>query len=135
MVSAMDDLYNAKTTIHFLEGLPPVINHPTAAVLARDAATRVVGPNNVVKQRHPSLGGEDFSYYLQRVPGCLVRFGAGHTDLANIPAHSPYFDFDEGVLPIGSAFLAQVAWQALQYKGIFLAPADNDPEPIADLNF
>jgi hippurate hydrolase len=135
MVSAMDGLYNAKTTIHFLEGLPPVINHPTAAVLARDAATRVVGPNNVVKQRHPSLGGEDFSYYLQRVPGCLVRFGAGHTDLANIPAHSPYFDFDEGVLPIGSAFLAQVAWQALQYKGIFLAPADNDPEPIADLNF
>jgi len=119
MVRAMDGLYNAKTTIHFREGLPPVINHPAAARIARKAAKKIVGRENVVKQLHPSLGGEDFSYYLQKVPGCLVRFGAGHPDLPNIPAHSPYFDFDEGVLPIGAAYLAQVALQALQDKDLF----------------
>jgi hippurate hydrolase len=120
MVRAMDGLYNAKTTIHFREGLPPVINHPIAASLARIAAKKVVGQEGVVKQRHPSLGGEDFAYFLQKVPGCLVRFGAGYPDVPNTPAHSPYFDFDERVLPIGAAFLAQVAWQTLQQKEIFM---------------
>jgi hippurate hydrolase len=112
-------LYNAKTTIHFRNGLPPVINHPLAARLARKAAKMIVGQEGVVKQHHPSLGGEDFAYFLQKVPGCLVRFGAGHPELPNIPSHSPFFDFDEGVLPIGAAFLAEVAWQTLQQKNFF----------------
>jgi len=119
MVRAMDGLYNAKTTIHFRDGLPPVINHPAAAKIARKTAKKIVGKEGVVKQRHPSLGGEDFAYFLQKVPGCLVRFGAGHPELPNTPAHSPYFDFDEGVLPIGAAFLAEVAREALQ-QGDFL---------------
>jgi hippurate hydrolase len=126
MVRAMDGLYNAKTTLHFREGLPPVINHPVAAGLARKAAKKIVGQESVVRQRHPSLGREDFSYYLQKVPGCLVRFGAGYPDLPNTPAHSPYFDFDEGVLPIGAAFLAQVALQALQQKELFTSHPDNN---------
>ena len=119
MVRAMDGLYNAKTTIHFRNGLPPVINHPLAARLARKAAKMIVGQEGVAKQHHPSLGGEDFAYFLQKVPGCLVRFGAGHPELPNIPSHSPFFDFDEGVLPIGAAFLAEVAWQTLQQKNFF----------------
>jgi amidohydrolase len=122
MVRAMDGLYNAKTTIHFRDGLPPVINHPVAAKIARSAASKIVGREGVVRQLHPSLGGEDFAYYLQKVPGCLVRFGAGHPELPNIPSHSPYFDFDEGVLPIGASFLAQVAWQTLEQKN-FIGPA------------
>jgi hippurate hydrolase len=130
MVGAMDDLYNARTTIHFLDGLPPVINHPVAARLARKAAKKIVGQESVVKQRHPSLGGEDFSYFLQKVPGCLVRFGAGYPDMPNTPAHSPYFDFDEGVLPIGAAFLAQVALQALQQKELFASHQDSNPDAI-----
>jgi hippurate hydrolase len=131
MVRAMDGLYNAKTTIHFHDGLPPVINHPVAASLARNAAKKIVGQEAVVKQRHPSLGGEDFAYFLQKVPGCLVRFGAGHSELLNTPAHSPYFDFDEGVLPIGAAFLAQVAWNTLQQKEVFMPnPATVIPSDV-----
>jgi len=130
MVRAMDGLYNAKTTIHFKDGLPPVINDPVAARLARKAAKKVVGKEGVAKQLHPSLGGEDFAYFLQKVPGCLVRFGAGHADLPNTPAHSPYFDFDEGVLPIGAAFLAQVAFDALQQKAIFSSHTANPPDEI-----
>jgi amidohydrolase len=109
MVRSMDQLYNAHTSIRFLDGLPPVINDAGAAMLARAAAESVVGVDGVVKQNHPSLGGEDFAHYLRKVPGCLVRFGAGLSDHADVPAHSPYFDFDEGVLPIGAAYLAQVA--------------------------
>ncbi len=114
MVRATAELYNARSSIRFMEKLPPVINHPDAAALARDAARAVLGPQGVAHQLHPSLGGEDFACYLEQVPGCLVRFGAGHPERAAVPAHSPRFDFDEGVLPIGAAFLAQVAWLALQ---------------------
>lgn len=113
MVHAMDQLYNARCEIVLDEGLPPVINDQAAAEQARKSAQSVVGSEGVVAQRYPSLGGEDFAYYLNLIPGCLVRFGARKPDQADIPAHSPYFDFDEDVLPIGAAFLAQVAWDYL----------------------
>ena len=62
---------------------------------------------------HPSMGGEDFSYYLDQVPGCFVRFGARKNDLTDAPAHSPRFDFDEAVLPVGASFLARAALLAM----------------------
>jgi hippurate hydrolase len=114
MVHAMDELYNAHTSITFHEGLPPVINNAVAAYLAQEAAQAIVGETGVVTQQYPSLGGEDFAQYLKEIPGCLVRFGAGLPDHADVPAHSPYFNFDEGVLPIGAAFLAQVAHLAIE---------------------
>jgi len=108
------DLHRAKIKVKIKEGYPPVINDPQAAALAREAARLVVGEEGVVRQPHPSLGGEDFAFYLQKVPGCLVRFGAQKKGLEKVPAHSPRFDFDEGVLPIGASFLATVARVALE---------------------
>ena len=108
MVAAMEELYNAKTLIDLRSGYPPVINEPQATELARRAATRVVGKKGLQEQSHPSLGGEDFAFYLGKIPGCMVRFGAAKSQGA-APAHSPQFDFDEAVLPIGAAFLAQAA--------------------------
>ncbi len=108
------DLHRAKIRVKIKEGYPPVINDSRAAALAREAALLVVGEEGVVRQPHPSLGGEDFAFYLQKVPGCLVRFGAQKKGLEKVPAHSPRFDFDEGVLPLGAAFLATVAHVALQ---------------------
>lgn len=113
MVGAMESLYDARADITFGQGLPPVINDQAAAALAREAVALVVGDSGLVSQRHPSLGGEDFAYYLNEIPGCLVRFGARKGRLEDAPAHSPYFDFDEAVLPLGAAFLAQVAWLTL----------------------
>ncbi len=109
MVKATGELYHARTSISFTEGYPPVINHPDAADWARQAALRVVGQQGVVQQAHPSLGGEDFSYYLKEIPGCFVRFGASKQGLKSYPAHSSHFDFDEEVLPIGASFLATIA--------------------------
>ncbi len=114
MVGAMEELYNAKTTIELTEGYPPVINDPTATAIAKAAATMVVGNKGVASLPHPSLGGEDFSFYLNKIPGCLVRFGGKRMDMQGEPAHSPRFDFDEGVLAVGASFLAQVALTALE---------------------
>ncbi len=107
-------LHRAQVKVKIKKGYPPVINTPEEARLAREAARVVVGKKGVVQQTHPSLGGEDFAFYLQKVPGCFVRLGAAKAGLEGIPAHSPRFDFDEGVLPIGAAFLATVARLSIQ---------------------
>ncbi|WP_457756121.1 M20 metallopeptidase family protein [Thermodesulfatator indicus] len=108
------DLHRAHVKLKIKEGYPPVINSPEETNIAREAAKLVVGSVGVLKQPHPSLGGEDFSFYLQKVPGCFVRFGAMKKGFEKAPAHSPKFDFDEQVLPIGAKFLAQVAKLALK---------------------
>ncbi len=115
MAKGLEGLFRARLEVKIKEGYPPVINDPLAAHLAREAALKVVGKEGLVRQPHPSLGGEDFAFYLKHVPGCFVRFGAVKKGLENVPAHSPKFDFDERVLPIGAKFLAEVARTAITY--------------------
>jgi hippurate hydrolase len=110
MAHAMEALNNVKVQVEMFPGYPPIINDETAAAIAREAAAAVVGQKGVVHQPHPSMGGEDFSFFLEKVPGCFVRFGARQRgNLPDGPAHSADFDFDERVLPIGAAFLARAA--------------------------
>ena len=113
MTMAMEQLHRVTTSFTFMDGYPPVINDPAAARIATEVAAAIVGSDKVKGQPLPSLGGEDFSFFLQRIPGCLVRFGAKHTELHDAPAHSPRFDFDERILPIGAQFLAQTALNSL----------------------
>ncbi len=114
MAHGVAELHRAHIDLEIQEGYPPVVNTPREALWAQEAARRVVGEKGLVAQKHPSLGGEDFAFYLQKVPGCFVRFGAAKPGLEGIPAHSPRFDFDEGVLPVGAAYLAEVAHLALK---------------------
>ncbi len=108
-------LYGVKADLVFPPALPALINTESSAALARLAASAVVDEKNVISQGPSSLGGEDFSFYLQKIQGCLVRFGAKKTDEAG-HAHSSTFDFDEDVLPIGAAWYANVAQRFLQGK-------------------
>ena len=65
------------------------------------------------------MGGEDFGYYLEQVPGCYVRFGTSRDGVEQYPAHSSKFDFDEDALAVGAAYyhaLAHVAGQRLVEK-------------------
>lgn len=111
-VSAMS---GAEVSLQLLEGLPAVINEPAATELARRAAEEIIGSDRVVSQGRPSLGGEDFAFYLGRIPGCLVRFGACKHSGEKVLAHSGKFDFDEDVLPLGAAWLARVAMRGLHH--------------------
>ena len=114
MILATEQLHRVTTSFTFMEGYPPVINDPAAANIAMEVAADIVGLDKVKGQPLPSLGGEDFSFFLQRIPGCLVRFGAKNTKLPDGPAHSPRFDFDEQILPTGALFLARTACTALE---------------------
>ena len=114
MVLAMENLYNAEASMELKPGYPPVVNDLGATEFARRAALAVVGTDGVKGLPYPSLGGEDFSVYLQYIPGCMVRFGARRPDIVNAAAHSPRFDFDERVLPVGAEYLARVALEAMK---------------------
>ena len=87
-----------------------------AHLLLRDAH---VGRDHVAQAEFPSMGSEDYSYYLEEVPGCFVRFGARHPDWEPIPLHSPAFDIDERVLGIGTRFFDSVARLAHARSGEF----------------
>jgi len=109
MVSAVAELHNAAIDIEISEGYPPVINEPVSTQIARKAAVDIVGANKVVAAEHPSMGSEDFSFYLQKTPGCFVRLGARKADWIAVPLHSPAFDIDERVLAVGTKFFDRVA--------------------------
>jgi len=114
MVSAIGELHNANIEIDIRSGYPPVINEPVATAIAREAAAEIVGSDRVVAAEFPSMGSEDFSFYLQQKPGCFVRFGARAPDWEPVPLHSPAFDIDEHVIGVGARFLERVA--RLSYK-------------------
>jgi hippurate hydrolase len=112
MVSAAAELHNARIDIEIREGYPPVHNEPACTAIARQAAADVVGSAAVVAAEHPSMGSEDFSFYLQERPGCFVRFGARRSDWEPIPLHSPAFDIDEAALAIGARYFDRLVRRA-----------------------
>lgn len=119
MGRAIADLHNATVTVHVTDGYPPVANTPREAEIAQRAARRVVGAAGLAAMDYPSMGAEDFAFYLHELPGCYVRFGARIKDDEYIPLHSPAFDVNEEVLKVGAAFFEQVAREALAaYSGV-----------------
>jgi len=109
MAEAIGQLHQAGLEVEVEEGTPPVVNTPNATALARQAAIEVVGEQHVRTLGRANMGGEDFAYYLEAIPGCYIRFGARPPGAQGFPAHSSRFDFDEAALPIGAAWLAEVA--------------------------
>lgn len=116
MVAAVADLHSAEVTIDFTEQCPPVVNAVHQTTLARRAAGYVVGDESVVEQEYPSMGAEDFSFYLEEIPGCYVRLGTRGPDAEYVPLHSPLFTVDERVLSIGAAYFDRVAREAIGEK-------------------
>jgi hippurate hydrolase len=80
--------------------------------LGRKAALQTVSEDKVIELITANMGGEDFAYYLDHVPGCYVRYGGQIPGREGFPAHSSRFDFDEEALSIGAAYLANIAREA-----------------------
>ncbi|MCI5192204.1 MAG: amidohydrolase [Candidatus Electrothrix sp. AU1_5] len=114
LVQGLEKMCSAEINFTLQQGLPAVVNDATSYTLARQAAEQLVGADRVISHGLPSLGGEDFSFYQQKIPGTMVRFGAAKNPNPG-PAHSSVFDFDEKVLAYGSRWLATVAVHALQH--------------------
>ena len=95
-------------------GPPPIVNPPEAAAWARTATVAVLGQQALTPLGTLNMGGEDFAYYMERIPGCFLRIGAREAGGEPIPAHSARFYAAEESLFIGAAVLAETARVASQ---------------------
>ncbi len=91
---------------------PALVNHPAEAERARRAAATVLGEGHATGECR-TMGGEDFSEFLQRVPGAFAFVGAARADGPRGPHHAPDFDFDERALPHAARLLAAYARDVL----------------------
>ena len=98
--------YGAKANINFKSIAPPVYNDPELTNLLSDCAKNFMDKEDIVFLENPSLGAEDFAFFLQDVPGTMFRLGvAGEQGCA--PLHSGYFSLDERSLELGIKILSQ----------------------------
>ncbi|MBI5366648.1 MAG: amidohydrolase [Planctomycetes bacterium] len=95
----------ARHELNYTAFYPPTINDREMAAVVRRAAEAVVGPAGIADDLQ-TLGGEDMSFFLERVPGCYFFVGSANPDKGfRHPHHSSRFDIDEDALPIGLAIL------------------------------
>jgi amidohydrolase len=85
---------------------PPLVNQPEVAQRVREAATAVIGAENL-RDDERTMGSEDMACLMEDVPGCYFFVGAGNAKQnMTYPHHSPHFDWDEDAMPIGVAIMA-----------------------------
>jgi len=109
--------FGAEASVEYSRGYPPVMNAEDPTERAALAGQKVVGAEKVVRERLPGMGGEDFSYMAQKVPGCFVRIGQANGDRGSVPVHNPRYDFNDEILPIGASFWATLVEQELPRAG------------------
>ncbi len=94
---------------------PALVNHPAEAERARRAADVLLGAGRATPECR-TMGGEDFSEFLLRVPGAFAFVGAARTDGPRGAHHAPDFDFDERALPHAARLLAAYARDVLSAR-------------------
>jgi hippurate hydrolase len=102
--------FGATASVKYERRYPATINTPDEAAFAADVAETLVGPEHVDRDMDPSMGAEDFSFMLQTKPGAYLRLGQGGD---NCFLHNPRYDFNDDILPLGSAVHASLIEQGM----------------------
>lgn len=100
--------FGAEATVEFRRLTGPLVNDAAMTDLMKGVAEEVVGKERV-QGGVRTMGGEDMSYFLQRVPGCFAFVGSARADGTSSSHHSPTFDIEEAALTIGAELLTQTA--------------------------
>ncbi|MFJ6695909.1 amidohydrolase [Streptomyces sp. NPDC091272] len=100
-IADIADLHGAKSQINYIRGVPPVVNDGTVVDLLVNSMAARRGPYSV-EDTEQSLGGEDFSWYLEHVPGAMARLGVRTPgDATKRDLHRGDFDADESAITVG----------------------------------
>ncbi|MGA9676842.1 MAG: M20 family metallopeptidase [Mycobacterium sp.] len=97
-------------TLQYRRGVPPVVNEDVSTRILTHAI-EAVGPDTLADTRQ-SGGGEDFSWYLEEIPGAMARLGVWSGEGPQLDLHQPTFDLDERALGIGVRVLVNVIEQS-----------------------
>ena len=100
--------FGAEIELDYQEGYPLTVNHSEQVEKVKDAAGKIVGDG--VQFPYLSMGGEDFSYYLQEIPGCFFFVGSAPKDREplSVPHHCSHFDINERALLVGSSIWVEL---------------------------
>lgn len=111
IINGTESMFNAKIELIYEDGYPPVINDIATTKKLSRIANKIVG--NKLISPYLSMGGEDFSYFAQKVPGCFFFLGTmpNGKDKMSTPHHCSHFDIDEDSMVIGTSVFVELALQ------------------------
>lgn len=98
--------------LQYQHGYPATINSAREAEFAARVGEKIFGPENVVRDANPTMGGEDFSYMLQQRPGAYIWLGQGGGQTGCF-LHNPGYDFNDEIIPLGAGYLAALVEESL----------------------
>jgi len=103
IIDGVSKAFGSEIVLNYKEGYPPTINHKIPTKYILDSASQVVGKGAGFP--YLSMGGEDFSYYLQNIPGCFFFIGSApdEKDTLSTPHHCSHFNIDERALLVGAS--------------------------------
>jgi amidohydrolase len=104
--------YGVEADVVYVRGVPPVVNEHRATSLLGRVAAGLLGPDGV-QSTQQSLGGEDFAWYLERVPGAMARLGTRTPGGPTYDLHQGNLRIDERAVGIGARLLARAATAAM----------------------
>jgi len=113
LIDSVASAYGVVADFSYVRNVPPTVNEAMSTAMIEAAADRVLGTDSVVPAPQ-SLGGEDFAWYLESIPGTLARLGTrtpGSADDFDI--HQPMFDVDERAIGVGVRLLVATALTAM----------------------
>ncbi|WP_431095094.1 M20 aminoacylase family protein [Polaromonas aquatica] len=123
LCAAVAQGFGATATVKYERIYPATINSPAEYALATGVAEQLVGVENVVRNLEPSMGSEDFSFMLRVKPGAYLRLGQGEQlpdgkggtvgGVGSRFLHNSCYDFNDSVLPLGSALFAGIVERSL----------------------
>lgn len=100
----------AEYDFRYQRGTPVTVNDERINALVADVGCEALGRDNVVELEAPSMGAEDFSFYLEHAPGAMFRLGTGAT---MSPLHTPTYNFADGAVPVGMEMFVRLAMRFL----------------------
>lgn len=113
LVESVASAYGVIADLSYTRSVPPAVNDAASTAMVTAAARQVLGPD-ALTQAPQSLGGEDFSWYLETVPGSLFRLGTRNPDADDdFDIHQAMFDVDERCIGVGVTVMAATALTAL----------------------
>jgi len=124
VAETLPKVHGGSGELQFVRAYPPLVNWDAQTDFAAKVATDVFGASKVELDTPPHGGAEDFSFYLEKVPGCYLFIGnggGGHREskyhgMGPCELHNPNYDFNDALLPVGSTYWVKLV-QAFFARG------------------
>jgi hippurate hydrolase len=112
VATTLPQVYGGSGELNFIRAYPPLVNWDKEAEFAASVAEEAFGKDAVDRTIPPFMGAEDFSFYLEKVPGCYLFLGNGGGEHRLAPyhgmgpcgLHNPNYDFNDALLPVGATY-------------------------------